>query len=61
MAVILNLETATTNCSVSLAEDGKLLVLREENYEGYSHAEKLHVFIDEVIRNYYAGPERRSS
>lgn len=50
MALILNLETATTNCSVSLAEDGKLLALREENYEGYSHAEKLHVFIDEVIQ-----------
>lgn len=50
MAVILNLETATTNCSVSLAQEGKLLALREENYEGYSHSEKLHVFIDEVMQ-----------
>ena len=49
MAVILNLETATTNCSVSLARDGQLLALQEENYAGYSHSEKLHVFIDEVM------------
>ena len=50
MAVILNLETATTNCSVSLAQEGKILAIREENFEGYSHSEKLHVFIDEVIQ-----------
>ncbi len=50
MAIILNLETATTNCSVSLGNNGKIMALREENYPGYSHAEKLHVFIDEVIR-----------
>ncbi|MCX2719055.1 tRNA (adenosine(37)-N6)-threonylcarbamoyltransferase complex dimerization subunit type 1 TsaB [Lentiprolixibacter aurantiacus] len=49
MAIILNLETATTNCSVSLAQDGKLLALREENYQGYSHSEKLHIFIGEVL------------
>jgi tRNA threonylcarbamoyladenosine biosynthesis protein TsaB len=49
MALILNLETATTNCSVSLGREGKLLALREENYQGYSHSEKLHVFIDEVM------------
>ena len=50
MAVILNLETATTNCSVSLGQEGKLIALREENYQGYSHSEKLHVFIDEVMQ-----------
>ncbi|MDC6350140.1 tRNA (adenosine(37)-N6)-threonylcarbamoyltransferase complex dimerization subunit type 1 TsaB [Zeaxanthinibacter sp. PT1] len=50
MALILNLETATTNCSVSLAEDGNLLSLKEENSAGYSHAEQLHYFIEEVIK-----------
>ncbi|GAA4314120.1 tRNA (adenosine(37)-N6)-threonylcarbamoyltransferase complex dimerization subunit type 1 TsaB [Pontixanthobacter gangjinensis] len=49
MALILCLETATTNCSVGLAKDGKLLSLREDNSKGYSHAEKLHVFINEVL------------
>ena len=50
MAIILNLETATTNCSVSLGQEGKLLALSEENFEGYSHSEKLHVFIEEVMQ-----------
>ncbi|APG60379.1 tRNA (adenosine(37)-N6)-threonylcarbamoyltransferase complex dimerization subunit type 1 TsaB [Christiangramia salexigens] len=50
MATILCLETATTNCSVGLAKGGKLISLREDNSGNYSHAEKLHVFIDEVLR-----------
>jgi len=50
MALVLNIETATTNCSVSLSKDGETLVLKEDNSSGYSHAEMLHVFIDEVFR-----------
>lgn len=50
MALILNIETATTNCSVSLSKDGETLVLKEDNSLGYSHAETLHVFIDEVFK-----------
>lgn len=50
MAVILCLETATTNCSVGIAKDGKLLAIKEDNSKGYSHAEKLHVFINEILR-----------
>ncbi|MFD2941538.1 tRNA (adenosine(37)-N6)-threonylcarbamoyltransferase complex dimerization subunit type 1 TsaB [Flavobacterium notoginsengisoli] len=49
MSFILNIETATKNCSVSVAKDGKTVVCRELAEEGYSHAEKLHVFIEEVI------------
>lgn len=49
MALILNLETATTNCSVSLAEDGVILALQEEDKASYSHAEQLHVFIGQVL------------
>jgi tRNA threonylcarbamoyladenosine biosynthesis protein TsaB len=49
MALILNIETATRNCSVSLAENGKVLAIREISDQGYSHAEKLHVFINEVM------------
>ena len=49
MGIILNLETATTNCSVSLARDGKILVLKENNTPNYSHAEQLHVFISECM------------
>jgi tRNA threonylcarbamoyladenosine biosynthesis protein TsaB len=47
---ILNIETATKNCSVALAKDGKTIVCKEIAEEGYSHAERLHVFIEEIIK-----------
>ena len=50
MALILCLETATTNCSVALSKDGALLALKEDKSNNYSHAEKLHVFIDEILK-----------
>jgi tRNA threonylcarbamoyladenosine biosynthesis protein TsaB len=50
MSLILNIETATKNCSVSLAESGKVIAIKELNDGNYSHAEKLHVFIDEVLK-----------
>jgi tRNA threonylcarbamoyladenosine biosynthesis protein TsaB len=46
---ILNIETATRNCSVALARNGETIALREIAEEGYSHAEKLHVFIEAII------------
>ena len=49
MAYILNIETATRNCSVSIAFNGKTIAYREIAEEGYSHAERLHVFIEEVV------------
>ena len=50
MALILNLETATTNCSVSIAKDGKVVALKEHDTPNYSHSEQLHVFIREVLQ-----------
>ncbi|MRT15751.1 tRNA (adenosine(37)-N6)-threonylcarbamoyltransferase complex dimerization subunit type 1 TsaB [Vitellibacter sp. q18] len=50
MATILCLETATTNCSVALAVDGEIRALREENNQKFSHAEKLHLFIESVLK-----------
>ena len=49
MAYILNIETATKNCSVSIAHNGETIALKELNDGDYSHAEKLHEFINEVI------------
>jgi tRNA threonylcarbamoyladenosine biosynthesis protein TsaB len=49
LALILNLETATTACSVALAKDGELLALKEINGD-YSHAENLTVFIENVLQ-----------
>lgn len=50
MSYILNIETATKNCSVALAKDGKTILCKEIAEEGYSHAERLHVFIEEIIK-----------
>ncbi|WP_373518718.1 tRNA (adenosine(37)-N6)-threonylcarbamoyltransferase complex dimerization subunit type 1 TsaB [Pricia sp.] len=50
MPIILNLETATTNCSVSVAKDGKILAIKEHDTPNYSHSEQLHIFIQEVLK-----------
>jgi tRNA threonylcarbamoyladenosine biosynthesis protein TsaB len=50
MPYILNIETATKNCSVSLAKNGQTVVCKEISELGYSHAEKLHLFIQEVLQ-----------
>lgn len=50
MTNILNLETATRNCSVSISKDGKTILCKEMAEAGYSHAEKLHVFIEECLK-----------
>lgn len=49
MGLILNLETATKTCSVSLAQDGKELATINHTAENYSHAEKLNGIIQEVM------------
>ncbi len=49
MSLILNIETATKNCSVSLSNHGEVINCIEIAEQGYSHAEKLHVFIEQVL------------
>ena len=49
MALILSIETTTTNCSVSLSKHGETLLLKEDYGENFSHAERLHVYINELI------------
>src|SRR5690606_1557081 len=49
MAIILHLETATTNCSVGISKGDSLLVLKENNAVDYSHSEQLHLFIEEAL------------
>jgi tRNA threonylcarbamoyladenosine biosynthesis protein TsaB len=46
--MILCIETATSICSVALCNGDKILAFRETSV-GYSHAEKLTVFISEVL------------
>lgn len=50
MGYILNIETATKNCSVALAKSGETILCKEMAEQGFSHAEKLHLFIEEIIK-----------
>lgn len=49
MAIILNIETATSVCSVSLSKDGEILSLKETS-EKNSHSEVITVFIEKVLK-----------
>lgn len=49
MSTILCIETASTNCSVAIGVNGKLLALKEDYDSNYSHAERLHIFIKEIL------------
>lgn len=46
---ILCIETASTNCSVAIAKNGNLLSLKEDYNNGFSHAERLHIFIRDIL------------
>ncbi|MDN3588761.1 tRNA (adenosine(37)-N6)-threonylcarbamoyltransferase complex dimerization subunit type 1 TsaB [Pedobacter aquatilis] len=50
MAKILQIETATSVCSVALSIDGKTIFVKEEIGQNL-HASKLTLFIDEVIKS----------
>ncbi|AXT51401.1 tRNA (adenosine(37)-N6)-threonylcarbamoyltransferase complex dimerization subunit type 1 TsaB [Aquimarina sp. BL5] len=49
MAYILCIETSTTNCSVALVNDKEVVVSKEDYDTKYSHAERLHQFINIVV------------
>jgi tRNA threonylcarbamoyladenosine biosynthesis protein TsaB len=61
LAYILNIETSTTNCSVSLFNDLELMDCIEENTQDYSHSKSLHVFIDSVLKNSELKPKDLSA
>ncbi len=50
MTYILSIETATKNCSVALSLNGETILCKEIAEAGYSHAEKLHVFIEGILK-----------
>jgi tRNA threonylcarbamoyladenosine biosynthesis protein TsaB len=49
LSTILCIETASTNCSVAIGVNGKLLALKEDYDSSYSHAERLHNFIKDIL------------
>lgn len=50
MAYILHLETTTQQCSVALAWEGKCIAKKELLTAHFSHSEKLHAFIEAVLK-----------
>jgi tRNA threonylcarbamoyladenosine biosynthesis protein TsaB len=48
MALILNIETSTEVCSVSLAKDGEM-IYQKESTEGMNHSRLLTVFIEQLF------------
>lgn len=55
MSYILNIDTATSMCSVSVSKNGELLAFKEIN-NGFTHAENLHLFIQDVLKEAKLGP-----
>ena len=51
MGLLLNIETATEVCSVSLAREGEVIGLRE-SVEGQNHSVLLGVYVDELLREH---------
>ena len=49
MSLILNLETSSKNCSVSLSSKGKLIDLIESEDENYRHSELLTTSIKDIL------------
>ena len=48
MSCILNIETSTDVCSISVSQDGAC-IFSQESHEGPNHAVKLGVFVDEAM------------
>lgn len=46
---LLHIETATTNCSVALSNNGELISFRESNEASFKHSDFLHLFISETM------------
>jgi tRNA threonylcarbamoyladenosine biosynthesis protein TsaB len=60
VSYILNIETATTVCSVSVSKNDELLFCRELD-EGFTHAENLHLFINESLHKTGIEPSQLSA
>lgn len=49
MALILNIDTSTSVCSVALSKEGEVIALKESN-EGLNHSVLLGTYIDEILK-----------
>ena len=49
LAYLLHIESTSTVCSIAISKDAELVALKELN-NGYTHAENLHVFIEQLLK-----------
>ena len=49
MAFLLHIESTSTVCSIAISENETLIAIKEVN-DGFSHAENLHLFIKDVLK-----------
>jgi tRNA threonylcarbamoyladenosine biosynthesis protein TsaB len=61
MTYILHIESATKVCSVALSKNGKLVLLKESEEDGYSHGENLTLFIEELLQKENIQPKELSA
>lgn len=55
MAYILHIESTSTVCSVAISKHVDLVAIKELN-NGYTHAENLHVFINDILKENNLNP-----
>lgn len=60
MAYLLHIESSSTVCSVAISEDNQLIALKELN-NGYTHAENMHVFIQDLLSETKLKPAQLSA
>jgi tRNA threonylcarbamoyladenosine biosynthesis protein TsaB len=60
MTWILHIETATSLCGVALSKNGECIATKS-NQEGLNHAEKLHVFIEDILKEQQLKPSDLSA
>jgi len=60
LAFLLHIESSSTVCSVALSDNLEVIAFRELN-NGYTHAENMHVFINDVLRDAGIKPSQLSA
>lgn len=61
MALVLNIETSSHNCSVSISSSGKIISTEEKIFEEYSHSKFLHVHIERLFKKINLKPSELSA
>ena len=61
MSYILNIETSSKNCSVSLLKEDKIINVIEQEDDSYRHSELLTSFIDQILSKENIKPENLSA